>query len=122
MRDITITNLRDLGKTDCVWGICATGYSTSHIYKSAKNLVMSLNMLKVEWANRPHVSGRKDDDWISVSIASDITVMLFVPEAREEAAMEYRWLHANDEKVFEEYRKMLSLRKRKTIRKPFINP
>ena len=121
MKDITITNLKELGKTDSDWGICATGYSTSHIYKTAKNLVNSLKMLNVEWRNEPQIHGRKDDDYVAVSIASDISVLLFVPESREEMGMEYRWLHWNDEKILAEYRKMLNLRKRKSFRNIFNN-
>ena len=122
MKDITITNLKELGKTDVKWGVCATGYSSSHIYRTAKNLVTSLNLLRVEWRNKPQVHGRKDDDWLEVSIASDISVLLFVPEARESQAIEFKWMNWNDEQVMEEYRKMILLKKRKTIRKPFVNP
>lgn len=121
MKDITITNLKALGKTDCAWAVCATGYSTSHIHKTAKNLLQSLSLINVQWRNAPQIHGRKDDDWIELSLGTYLSVLLFVPEAREDMSMEYRWLHWNDEKIVEEHRQMLKHRTRKTVKKPFIN-
>lgn len=47
--------------------------------------------------------------------------MMFVPEAREDVAMEYRWLHFNDPEFVEDQKRVLKNRTRKTIKKPFIN-
>ena len=47
LKDITITDLRSVGSSHLKWGICATGYSSKHLYKVAKSLETSLRMLNV---------------------------------------------------------------------------
>lgn len=93
-KDIKIFDLIELKKSQLAdIGIIATGYSHRHVYKSAKTL--SKEMEKLEEGilkNLPRVHGRKDDEWVMICIGTKYIIHLMTENAREDAAMEDKWL------------------------------
>lgn len=93
-KDIQIFDLIQLNKNQLAdVGILATGYSNRHVYKAAKTL--SKEMEKLEEGilrNAPRVHGRKDDEWVMICIGSRFMIHLMTENAREDAAIEDKWL------------------------------
>ena len=67
----------------------------------ATSLVKSVKELEVpEMVNPPAVHGRRDDDWIMVSI-KNVMIHMFTEESREDIDIEAKW-RAGDETDDEE--------------------
>ncbi len=52
------------------FSIFAIGHSNRHLYRAAKMLVKELINIDYEYKNPPYLSGRKDDEWMIVSVGS----------------------------------------------------
>lgn len=73
--------------------IVCTGFTTKHIYNTAKDLVVELKKLKIPGLSYvPTVFGRRDEEWLLVEIG-DIMVHLFTESFKEEFDLIDHWIN-----------------------------
>ena len=93
LKDLKVVNLKALGRTQEKYAIVCSGFSTRHIYATAKILVQKLKALDCpDLVNLPRISGTRDDSWCIV-VVKEIQVHLAIEEYRSELDLEFRWLN-----------------------------
>ncbi len=86
----------------------------------AKNLQKQINNLQLEknhLRNKVSVSGRKDDEWVMISIG-EVMVHLFNEDMRHDFDIESRWKDV-DHETAELHEKLTRKRKGKAMFEPF---
>lgn len=92
LKDITVIDMVALERAQLSnVSIIATGYSNRHVYKAAKSMVKQLDLLDVEYSNRPMVFGRKDDEWVMVNVGKEFLVHFMTENLRSEVNLEGQW-------------------------------
>jgi ribosomal silencing factor RsfS len=119
LKDITIIDMATCDRLDLGdYGIIATGYSNRHIYKVAKTLVKEMDKLDLSLPNPPKVLGRKDDEWVMVSIGPRISIHLFTENMRQDINLEEKWRNMEIRDLDDDYLEQIE-KKKKEIENPF---
>lgn len=105
MKDISVVNLKALGRTHCEnYAIVCSGFSSKHLYNTAKILCQEVKKLKCpEIINIPTVHGRKDDNWVLVTV-KEVQVHMIAEEYREDLDLEFRWLNPPPEEMVNKWK------------------
>jgi ribosomal silencing factor RsfS len=81
--------------------ILCSGYTTKHIHKSAKDLVVEIKKLKIpNLPFIPTVFGRRDEEWLLVEIG-EIQIHFFVESFRKEFDLLDHWLNPTSDDIKE---------------------
>lgn len=94
MQDIVVVPTQKLGlKHLRENSIVCSGYTTRHIYKIAKTLVVELKSLKVpNFDSLPTVLGRKDEEWLLIQVG-ETSVYFFVESLRKDFDIVDLWIN-----------------------------
>ncbi len=69
MKDIQVVNLANLGYNAEKFGIVCSGFSSRHLFSTAKKLKTEVNKLDIaDMVKPPKVLGSKSDSWLLVVI------------------------------------------------------
>jgi len=93
MKDIQVVNLANLGYKSEKFGIVASGFSSRHLFSTAKKLKTEVNRCDIpELTAAPKVLGSKSDSWLLVVI-KEVQVHFLLEEYRYDLDLEFRWLN-----------------------------
>lgn len=99
IKDLVIVDMEGRGRSHLPrWVILGTGFSSRHIYRTGKTLVKIQSDIDIDWKNLPKLHGRKDDDWIAITVAQEFQIVLLIAEAREDMNFETKlvWKQEDD--------------------------
>lgn len=98
LHDIVVVPTQELGlKHLKKHSIVCSGYTSKHIYKVAKDLVVELKKLKIpDMLHQPTICGRRDEEWLLVE-SGEVHLHLFVESFRREQDIVDRWLNPPSE-------------------------
>lgn len=112
----------ELGRTDIAkYVIVGSGYSSKHIYKAASSVLKSIQRLEIPGIRlTPHLSGRRDDEWIMVNLPN-IAIHLVTEENRDDIGIEHSLLNPPTEEEVAYREEFYKKNKKKDLEKPKTN-
>lgn len=105
LKDIVIVPTKDLGFNHLKeTSIVSVGFSSKHIYKSAKDLSVEIKNLKIPGVSETmQIYGRRDEEWLLVEIGPDISVYFFTEAFNKEVDIVNMWTNRpSDEDIMRE--------------------
>jgi len=81
--------------------IVSVGFSSKHIYKSAKDLIVEIKNLKIpEVSENMLIYGRRDEEWLLVELGFDISIYFFTEAFNKEVDIVNMWTNKPSDEDF----------------------
>lgn len=99
LKDIVIVPTKDLGFNHLKQtSIVSVGFSSKHIYKSAKDLSVDIKNLKIPGISENMlIYGRRDEEWLLVELGPDISIYFFTEAFNKEVDIVNMWTNKSNE-------------------------
>lgn len=102
LKDIVVVPTKDLGFNHLKeTSIVSVGFSSKHIYKSAKDLNVEIKNLQIpEVSENMQIYGRRDEEWLLLEIGKDISLYFFTEAFNKEVDIINIWTNRlSDEEI-----------------------
>ena len=93
LKDIVVVPTKELGFNHLKeTSIVSVGFSSKHIYKSAKDLSVEIKNLKIPGVSENmQIYGRRDEEWLLIELGPDVSVYFFTESFNKEIDIVNLW-------------------------------
>lgn len=95
LKDIVVVPTRELGlKHLAENSIVTIGFSSKHIYKSAKDLTVEIKGLNIPNISEKNlIYGRRDEEWLLVEVGPEISIYFVTQDFRKDFDLVEMWIN-----------------------------
>lgn len=99
LRDIIIVPTKELGYSHLKeTSIVSVGFSSKHIYKSAKDLSVEIKNLEIDSISEAmRIYGRRDEEWLLLEVGPNISIYFLTQAFRKEVDLVDIWINKPSE-------------------------